>query len=442
MEPTYNYLKRVFPDLRHESKAHPAFLFLLISLLAIPLSYGSISLALAALVLVTLIRFKKNQFRFETALLLPILLFVLMTLSLCWTIDPDKSLRALQKGLPLVLVPLCFMMFPALSVRQKQKIIGYFSLGLLLFVLFWLAKAAVRFVMTRDVSVFFYHELVTEDINAIHVSIYAAVAFFYWMAKPQKTRFDKFAMALMAIFLVLLSSKNIIVIFVLLVAIYGFRLLKSGQRSRSLKWIAVGALLATLALMGKIRERFAAEMKSGHSLNYEISAEKNGNVYNVSVLQAWTQERFRGNDFFPGTAFRVYQMRIFKEMLQRDNIFFTGYGLNATGQKIRDKGLELGVYTGEGKEEGYLDKNFHNEYVQLFAELGIFGLLVLIAILAINLKNAIQTKDFVHISFAILMISLFLTESFLSRQRGIVFFILLYCLLNSKSASTAQEHEE
>jgi hypothetical protein len=49
----------------------------------------------------------------------------------------------------------------------------------------------------------------------------------------------------------------------------------------------------------------------------------------------------------------------------------------------------------------------------------------------VNLKTAINRKDFVHFSFAILIISLFLTESFLSRQRGVLFFTLFYCIYNS-----------
>ena len=50
--------------------------------------------------------------------------------------------------------------------------------------------------------------------------------------------------------------------------------------------------------------------------------------------------------------------------------------------------------------------------------------------LFVNLKNGINNKNFIHISFAVLMISLFLTESFLWRQRGVMFFTIMYCLFN------------
>jgi hypothetical protein len=61
----------------------------------------------------------------------------------------------------------------------------------------------------------------------------------------------------------------------------------------------------------------------------------------------------------------------------------------------------------------------------------VFGFLLLIIIITLTLKKAIQSKDFTHFAFAFLMISLFLTESFLWRQRGVVYFTIMYCLFNS-----------
>lgn len=430
MEHTYNYLKSVIPDIKQESKSHPVFLFTILVLLAIPLSYGIITITQALFVGATLATFRKSNLKLDYTLLLPIALFLLMAVSLTWTEDLDKSVRALQKGLPLFLIPASFLIFPNFTTIQRQKIIGYFSIGMVLFSIFWTVKAAVRFLATGNPAVFFYHELVMEDVNAIHVSVYIAIAIFHFVTIPTKRLFDKIAMCWLMVFLILLSSKNIIIVFALLVGLYYLMHFRQGKKIKAIKWILLGLVMVSLAFIGKIKDRFMDEFQSAHSLNHELS-DATGNVYNVSIAQAWTQDRFYGNDYFPGTAFRVYQLRIFKDMLQEDAIFFTGYGLNAAGFRIKEKGRQYGVYPGEAGKEGYTDKNFHNEYVQVFAELGVFGLLLLLAMLAINLKNALRTKDFVHISFAILMISLFLTESFLSRQRGIVFFTIMYCLFNS-----------
>jgi hypothetical protein len=156
-------------------------------------------------------------------------------------------------------------------------------------------------------------------------------------------------------------------------------------------------------------------------------------VKNISIMEAWNSKTFSPNDFFPGTAFRVYQARLFFEFLKEEPIFWTGFGLNASYQKLEEKGIKYNIFLGDDKNEGYQKKNFHNQYIQVFAELGVIGFVLFLLILIINTKNAFQSKDFMHIAFAILMISLFLTESFLWRQRGVVFFTLFYCLFNTNN---------
>jgi O-antigen ligase len=114
-------------------------------------------------------------------------------------------------------------------------------------------------------------------------------------------------------------------------------------------------------------------------------------------------------------------------MMGEDGQWLTGYGANATDEKIRQKRIEHQLY------QGYDVFNFHNQYIQFFAEIGIIGFIICIIMVFVNLKIAINRKDFVHFSFAILIISLFLTESFLARQRGVIYFTLMYCLFMSFS---------
>jgi O-antigen ligase len=434
MEHIFNYLKNVFQKIKSEIKKNPTFVALIFVLISIPLGYAINGIAVGLFVFITLVTLKKSNLRIDKNLIYPIVLYFIMVISITWSHDGNATLKALSKTIPLLVLPLCFMIFPKFSNLQKQKIISHYSYGMLLFILYYLVKAGIRFAVSHNTNVFFYHELVTEDVNAIHVSLYMAVAGIYFITKFQKSTFDKIAIAIITVFLVLLSSKNISVIFFGLVVVFYLRYYKSSTKIKSLKITAFLLLFLAIALTGKIKDRFMIEYYSNvseNSLNQEIGNE-NGEVNNISVKQAWSKDRFQPNDYFPGTAFRVYQIRIFVEMLQEDSLLLTGYGLNATDFRIAEKGTEHNVYLGDATHDGYQKKNFHNQYIQIFAELGILGLLFLLMMLLVNIKNAIKTKDFVHISFAILMISLFLTESFLSRQRGIVFFAALYCLFNSE----------
>ncbi len=402
-------------------------LLLTLVLITIPLHYRYNSISVILLTAFSIYRAKENKFKIQSQLLFPVALYCLMFLSLFWTIDFDLTFQALLKEITLVLLPFSFFMHP-ISAESKNRILIIYAYSIFFFSIGVLLLATYRFYLNQDSSVFFYHGLVTKDVNAIHVSCYCTIAFFIFINKFNKTNLDKMAIALLLVMIFLLSSKNIIVVFILLLFVYMFFNRKSTFKK---VYLYLGFILfsATLILFfNKIKERFEIEIKSNvtsNSINESITSK--GLVYNVSIYDAWNKEKFSGNDYFPGTALRVYQIRIFIELLLEENIFFNGYGLNASWGKIKQKRIEHNLH------KGYESFNFHNQYIQNFAELGVFGLILLIIIVGLTLKNAIKSKDFIHFSFAILMISLFLTESFLWRQRGVVFFITMYCLFNSKT---------
>lgn len=224
---------------------------------------------------------------------------------------------------------------------------------------------------------------------------------------------------------------------VLLIAVYFFFFSKSANKMRLRNLIILTAAIFTFLYFGKIKEKvqFEFNIKSESNIGHTVINKKEIGSNIISMKEAWYNEKFNQTDYFSGTSFRVYQTRLFFEFLKEESIFWTGFGLNASYNKIEEKGIHYNVFQGNNDVEGYQKKNFHNQYIQVFAELGVVGFLLLLLILGLNLKNALKNKDFVHIAFAILMISLFLTESFLWRQRGVVFFTLFYCLFNAKNYS-------
>lgn len=418
----YNYLTTAWQE---ERKNNLFILLAALVLVTIPLPYIFNSIAVVVFVLSSIFSSRNYKFNFQKILIFPIALYILMALSIIWTIDFKITFEALSKEVALLLIPFCFFIIQ-FSNSEKLKILSYFSHAIFGFCVFYLIKAIIRYFLTNNVSVFFYHELVTLDVNAIHVSVYCVVSFFYFIGKTNKTIFDKIAAIILTLVTILLSSKNIIIIFIFLLLIYAFLNRKNAVK-KSYFYIFLVLLVATsIVFFGKIKERFEIEIQSTgteKTINNSISDE--GAVYNVTINEAWNKDKFRYNDYFSGTALRVYQIRIFKELLQEENILFTGFGLNASWSKIKEKRIEHNLYP------GYEAFNFHNQYVQNFADLGVFGFILLIMMVLLTLKIAIKNKDFIHFSFAVLMISLFLTESFLWRQRGVVFFTMLFCLLNT-----------
>ncbi len=445
-------MKNVFLNLKKENTKNKLFVPILLVLFSIPLSYAINNIALVILVLTALLTFKKENFTFQINLIYPIALYSLMLISYLWSIDKPTTLMALLKESPLLLLPISFLLIKELTEEQKQKIVKYYSYSIVLLVVCFLVRALIRYFISHDSRVFFYHGedhddygLVPKLLNAIHVSVFVSVAFFYFFSKRLISKLDTLILIALFGFIIMLSSKNIILVFLLLVLLYVFFFSKSAHKMRLRNLIVFGLLVGLIFSFGKIKERFENEFhtNTNKSISTNVIQDINDEgVHFISLKEAWSNETFTPNDYFPGTAFRVYQFRIFIELAKEENIFFTGFGLNASYPKIKEKAIQYNLYMGNEKEEGYQNKNFHNQYIQNFAELGFFGFLLLLIMLFLNLRNALKSKNFIHFAFSILMIILFLTESFLWRQRGVVFFTILYCIFNTNTARSDSRIEQ
>ncbi|MFN3967386.1 O-antigen ligase family protein [Flavobacterium sp.] len=437
---TYSSLKSVFLNLIKENKENNSFIPLLLVLVTIPLSYAFNNIAMGLFFVVTVVSFRKAHFKIESVLIWPILLYLLMALSYLWSIDKENTLSALSKEIPLLLIPVGFLLLKDFTKVQKEKIIACFSYSMVVLAMYFVIKAVIRYLLFGDIRAFFYHGdndndfgLVPKLLNAIHVSVFVSVAFFYFFTKPVKAKADWLFSLFLFGFVLLLSSKNIILVLILLVLIHVFFFSKLSHQLRLRNLIVFGLIVGLIFSFGRIKNRFQQEFQtnSDKSLSANVVEGASPEVHYVSLKEAWSNESFTPNDYFPGTAFRVYQFRIFIELFKENEVFFTGFGLNASYPKIEEKAKQHNLYLGDDGQDGYQTKNFHNQYVQNFAELGILGFVLLLVMLIININKAYKSKDFVHFAFAILMISLFLTESFLWRQRGVVFFTIMYCLFNS-----------
>lgn len=430
MEPTYNYFKKAFLDFANLIRNPEIFIYLLVLvLLAIPLKYAIGSASLVLFLAVSFSTLHHFKFILNKALLLPIGFYFLMLLSLLWTTQSSLTVKGLGKELPFLVIPLAFLGVSNLRKTNRPKVLEWFSIGMVLYAIFYLSKAIYRFYTTGNKAVFFYHELVTKDVNAIYVSVFASFALFYFVSQNNQKIISKAVIFILTLLVVLLSSKNIILVDIVLIIIYFLFFSKYTKiKKRGIIFLIFLFLASSLLFLKQVRDRFKIEFETAFeadSSHTDYGSQK-GSIYVVNLRQAWTQEQFQPNNYFPGAALRLYQIRIFKEMIEEQNsIIWTGFGLEATQDKIRAKAVEHHLFSGYGAF------NFHNQYIQTMAELGIFGILILIGMLYCTIKKAVTDKNFLHIVFAITMIVLFLTESFFCRQRGVVFFVVLYCLLNT-----------
>jgi O-antigen ligase len=410
--------------------------FFILLLATIPM-YNLVNTIVFILFLLTLFVYqsKNEKYSFTNTSLLLISVFSLAFISMFWSVDFNRTLNTLPRILPFLLLPISLCTNNFFSKQNQQQIIKWYSFIIVLYVIYYTIRAFVIFLVVGDETIFFHHELVSKEVNAVHVSVFVAIAFFYFFTIKNKSIWDTLYCFFLFGFIILLNSYTILITVVLLIIINYFYFSKDGSKMRLRNLVVLGLGVFSLLFAGKIEKMIEKEIetKTEKTLSHTVIEKQVVGNSVISVEEAWTKTSFKPNDFFPGTAFRVLQFRFFIEMMQENEAWLMGFGLNASYVKIEEKAKQYNLFLGNETQEGYQKKNFHNQYIQTFADLGVFGFLLLIVILRINLKNALQNKDFVHFAFAILMISLFLTESFLLRQRGIMFFTSMYCLFNCQS---------
>ena len=75
--------------------------------------------------------------------------------------------------------------------------------------------------------------------------------------------------------------------------------------------------------------------------------------------------------------------------------------------------------------------NLHNQYLQIFGTIGIFGLLLLLYLFAIPFFLFIKKANYLSATFLFIVGASFLTESMLERQAGVSFIVFFYMVLTA-----------
>lgn len=404
-------------------------IYLLASILiTLPLNFAFGSISIIAFLIYVVVKHNKQDFSVNLSLLVPILLYCIMVLSLIWTIDFEATIGGLKKLVILLLIPTSFLFIPKFKTTQVSTILRLFSFSMVIYAIFFFLVAILKYYQTNNPDVFFFHELVTLELNAIYIATFASLAMFYFIAIENKTNLERLAMFSLMLFVFLLSSRSIFFIDLILIVCYYLFFSKTNKGVKVVTTFAFTIFfIISIASSEEIKNRLLSKSETAfvdNILNKNLTSKEESDN-KITIEEAWNRNDFQQNNFFPGSALRVFQVRVFKEILNENDIFFTGFGLEASQPQIEKKMEEYKL------DLGYKIFNFHNQYIQTFAELGVVGFLILVIMLLVNLKNAIYNRNFLHLVFALTMIILLLTESMFCRQRGIVFFVILYCIFNA-----------
>jgi len=293
---------------------------------------------------------------------------------------------------------------PAIRREIMIRIFYAFAVALAIFASFFILNAAFLYFNNRDINVFFYHNILLPlGLNAIYLSAMTSLSLLFMIFYSKRRSFDWIITGILFLFLLLLSSKNLIVITIFSVMI-GLILAKK-KKIKSILFTASILIVVLLTIfLSPLKNRLEQELNS--NIKEVLTCEEFNRVY------PWT-----------GTTIRIFQARIGYELLNEKNAFLFGFGINASKDKIIEKQNHYNLYY------GYNEYNFHNQYIQSFVELGALGFLFIIIFLIAIIKGYINQKELMSFLFFMVMLSVFMTESYLWRQRGLFHFLIIYGLL-------------
>jgi O-antigen ligase len=353
--------------------------------------------------------------------LLPVLYF-LHIIGLFFTSDIANGMFYLEIKMSLFFVPLALFLRRDLYKDKKLLFARIFILACFSSLLLCLLRAYGIFLDTSDYKSFFYENL-SNNIHPSYLSIYLIFAFFMLTEFKAKDLFMKlkasvyikyFLILSFLVFIILLSSKAAIISFIFVLIIYLYIQLRRRNIKHYLIWCLISIVIALqIVLIFKIP-----------FLNTRFTS-----MYNVSkqfVIQYRTGDVSEINSVLQSSDGNSLRIALWMSAfdLGRES-FLTGTGTGDVNTDISRKLHKINLEIDDSKFF-----NAHNQYLQTFAAIGFFGLLLLLLIIFFGFRNGIRYKDNLFVYFMIVIAVNMLFESLLEQQLGVIFFSLFYSLLS------------
>lgn len=345
-------------------------------------------------------------------------LLVAGTHALHYWIQPANELLnfELEKKIPFLLIPLFFSVIDVKNTLPKiMKLVAFGAslIGVLL-----LLFAGYQFIQSANSDVFYYHNLVcVVSGNAIYYSLFFCIAllFAFELLITDKKRVYIIPITLLTVVILLLSSKLFTLLLVLIFMYYALIQVKTIAFKTSLILVFIFGFVFSFQ---KISERFKE-------------------IDRTNLLE--TKQSINPATTFDGFSLRKELIALGLELkAEHSSQMFIGLGPGICQEKLNQKLIDKQFYTGENAQNksGFYNYNFHNQYLQTLLETGWIGFIALVIMLLTPFL--IIEKDHRRIVFFIngLFLFGFLTESFLSRQMGIVSYLSFNSLFIAQHSTT------
>lgn len=372
----------------------------LLFIFTIPLSqYLSVRLLLL-LVLLSVFVFKAKIFPHVFRQSWDLLLYlIVLVIGLIYSEDKMQGLRVLETSFSLAAIGFVFYGLLSGSKNIAKYSLDFFSVGVLIACLVIAVNSLINYLKVDSIDVFQYYELTyilglqpTYIAGYVILSITYLIFVLYYNSKISKLLLTISALFLFAV-LLLSGGKTTFISLMLIFSFFFLKYLLDYRSPRKTYAIILVSLMMVAFLLISSSEYFN-----------NISADKTDS-WERSVL--W-RSAIKAN---PSPLFGV-----------------------GTG----DYKLVLNqYYTSQGLAQFAIDNyNSHNQFIQLYFSNGIFGLIVFLTIIGRPLYLSFKSQNPLGILIMFPFVMYGMTEVFLSRYQGVVFFALCHQIIISQYYSS------
>ena len=376
-------------------------------LASLPLPFNSQNVLFIGFILVIIFR----NFPFPSIIskcriyhLLCYLIYLLIITSIIWSSNTSLSVdKGIVRFLNFLLIPSIFLIWNRSKV-SKYKILVIFSFFVTCWAIFFIACGIFHWFVHNSLDKLFHHELVgVLGLNRIYVSAMVFISVLHLtMNIKVLSKIRQLFLVIQTLFLFLLSSKLFIALSIMAISIVFVIRIK--------KVIKVAMVIGIFLILFT-------------TINF-LNRGKLLTELNPNLEQTLYSDTFGQLYYANGINLRMLYIRFYCELVKEDRVnFFLGTGIGTSQICLNQKIDEYDIW------RGYKDFNYHNQYIQGLAEMGLMFPVFLCSLLVIGIRKLILQRNYFGVGVIFMFIMLFFSESFLYRQRGIYLFLLIYFLL-------------
>lgn len=347
----------------------------------------------------------KQNFKKQKNILWFSFIYLLYAVGLAWTEDQPAGWFDLEVKLSMLLVPIV-LSYSFITHQTLIKILKAFIEGCLVACIICIFYACYRYYFTTDINYFFYGAL-SYFHHSSYFSMYLNFAILLLLADLlgyQRiltiNKWSKFGIILFfGIFILFISSKTAYVTLLLTIIFGLFAWIRKTKKIKML-FVMIGLLLIIPPTLYHSSDLIKSRV--------------------LEFINAFDEKQEA--ESLTGTTYRKIIWKESSHIIT--NNLITGVGTGDVKQKLKNRYEALNL--NEAYEAGL---NCHNQYLQTFMAIGIFGITTLLLMFFIPIYLSIKSRNFIYLSFLFLVMINFTTESMLETQSGVVFYAFMNSLL-------------